>query len=277
MNDHKKIIEVEKINFAYPGNKERVIHDVSFNIKEGEYICIVGHNGSGKSTLAKLLAALIFPQSGTIKIKEQLLTRTTRRKVRKPIGIIFQNPDNQFIGSTVRDDIAFGLENYNVPSEAMEEIIKNAAELCQITHLLDSSPQGLSGGQKQGVAIAGVLALNAEIIIFDEATSMLDPRGKVQVKKQMMELKTIHKKTVISITHDMSQILDADRVIALYKGKVLIDGTAKEILNQMEKLKVTKLDYPFSIKLALLLKKQGLAVPLYWKEKDLINHLKSMV
>ena len=171
------LIEVRDLVYSYD-NEHNAVEGVSFDIKEGDYVTIIGHNGSGKSTLAKLMAGLLEAKSGTIVIDDLLLNEENLYKIREKLGIVFQNPDNQFIGSTVRDDIAFGLENHQVPTEKMDDIIMEYATKVGLARYLEKEPTALSGGQKQRVAIAGVLAMHPSIIIFDEATSMLDPKGK---------------------------------------------------------------------------------------------------
>ena len=174
------LIEVKHLSFSY--NKEdNVINDVSFNIEAGKYVSIIGHNGSGKSTMSRLLIGLLEPKEGEIYLFGEKLTKKNVRQIRNKVGIVFQNPDNQFIGSTVRDDIAFGLENHQVPHEKMDDIINEFSEKVNMSKFLDKEPEKLSGGQKQRVAIAGILAMKPEIVVFDEATSMLDPRGKNEI------------------------------------------------------------------------------------------------
>ena len=181
------LIEVKNLDFSYNETK-KVIKNISFDIKKGDYVTIIGHNGSGKSTLARLLIGLLEAKSGSIKIDGLELNEENVYKIREKIGIVFQNPDNQFIGSTVRDDIAFGLENHMIPQGDMDDIINKYAKEVGLEEFLDKEPTALSGGQKQRVAIAGVLAMNPDIIIFDEATSMLDPRGKKDIKDIMRKL-----------------------------------------------------------------------------------------
>ena len=196
------LIEVKNLDFSYNETK-KVIKNISFDIKKGDYVTIIGHNGSGKSTLARLLIGLLEAKGGSINIDGLELNEENVYKIREKIGIVFQNPDNQFIGSTVRDDIAFGLENHMVPQGDMDDIINKYAKEVGLEEFLDKEPTALSGGQKQRVAIAGVLAMNPDIIIFDEATSMLDPRGKKDIKDIMRKLHGDGSFTIISITHDI--------------------------------------------------------------------------
>ena len=221
-------------------------------------ISITGKLGSGKSTIAKLIAGLLEKESGTIMIDGIELTIENLAKIRNKIGIVFQNPDNQFIGSTVRDDIAFGLENHCVPQEEMDDIINANAARVHMTKYLDQEPTRLSGGQKQRVAIAGVLAMKPDLLIFDEATSMLDPQGKDEIKKVIMDLHKEKGLTILSITHDIDEVAASDFVIALDKGKVAMSGTPHEVFADEKKLKQIQLDVPFSMKLAKELKKRGI-------------------
>ena len=257
MNDKtgKKVIELSHINFSY-NNDFLNLKDVSFSIMENEYVCIIGHNGSGKSTISKVLTGLLKPISGTIKLFEQEITKINIKYLRDNIGIVFQNPDNQFIGLTAEDDIAFGLENRKVNPSLMWPIIKQVADVVNITDLLDKEAVKLSGGQKQRVAIASVLALNSKIIIFDESTSMLDPKGKRELKELMLILKNKYHKTIISITHDMEEVVNADKVIIMNKGEVLRIGKPNEIFENKEFLENIKLDIPIVLNLSLLLSKK---------------------
>lgn len=257
MNDKaaKKVIELSHINFSY-NNDFLNLKDVSFSIMENEYVCIIGHNGSGKSTISKVLTGLLKPISGTIKLFEQEITKINIKYLRDNIGIVFQNPDNQFIGLTAEDDIAFGLENRKVNPSLMWPIIKQVADVVNITDLLDKEAVKLSGGQKQRVAIASVLALNSKIIIFDESTSMLDPKGKRELKELMLILKNKYHKTIISITHDMEEVVNADKVIIMNKGEVLRVGKPNEIFENKEFLENIKLDIPIVLNLSLLLSKK---------------------
>ncbi len=247
------IITVKNLDFSYD-NETMAVHGVSFSIKKGSYTTIVGHNGSGKSTIAKLLLGLLEKKSGEILIDDLPLTQENLQKIRSKIGIVFQNPDNQFIGSTVRDDIAFGLENHQVPQQDMDPIIDEFAKKVKMTEFLNSEPIKLSGGQKQRVAIAGVLAMKPDILIFDEATSMLDPQGKDEIKKVIHDLHEDSTITIISITHDIEEVAKSDDVIVMDKGKVVFTGKPEEILLKEKELVSMKLDIPFSLKLQKALK-----------------------
>ena len=239
------LIEVKNVSFAYSENARKAIDDVSFSVKQGDYVTVIGHNGSGKSTLAKLIAGLLPVKEGEILVDGKEVNEANIAEIRTRLGIVFQNPDNQFIGSTVKDDIAFGLENKQVPSGDMEPIIREYAEKVGLTSFLDYEPQNLSGGQKQRVAIAGILAMKPEIIIFDEATSMLDPKGKKEIKQLMYELAGGDDITIISITHDIEEVLQSDDCIVLNKGKLFMHDTPQNIFKNADKLRQIELDVPF--------------------------------
>lgn len=252
----KLVLDVNNINFSYDVNANKTLTDINFKIYANEYISVIGHNGSGKSTLSKLLCGILKPLSGEIKINDILISEKTLFKIRKNIGIVFQNPDNQFIGTTVYDDIEFGLQNYQCPIDQMSSIIHECAKKVNIEHLLDSEPSNLSGGQKQKVAIATIFALKPEIVIFDESTSMLDPLGKIEINKLMREMKTKYKKTVISITHNMDDALNSDRILVLDKGKVIFFDTPENIfINHRQKLIDIGLNIPNSLIISSKLKK----------------------
>lgn len=253
------IIDVDKLTFSYD-EKTDAVHEVSFSIEKGQYCTIVGHNGSGKSTVAKLLTGLLEKKSGSIVIDGLELNIENLRKIRNKIGIVFQNPDNQFIGSTVRDDIAFGLENHCVEQVEMDPIIEEFSDRVGMHDYLNSEPTRLSGGQKQRVAIAGVLAMHPEIIIFDEATSMLDPQGKDEIKKVIMDLHKERNLTILSITHDIDEVTTSDYVLVMDEGQIILKGTPEEVFKKEDKLKETQFDLPYSMKLAKELDKLGVHI-----------------
>lgn len=253
----EKIIEVKNLSFEYePGLK--TINNISFEINKGDYVAILGHNGSGKSTIAKLLIGLLEKSGGSIKVNEYELTLDNLYKVRDNIGIVFQNPDNQFIGATVRDDIAFGLENTCVLQVEMDEIINTYAAKVGMSNFLDHEPTKLSGGQKQRVAIAGILAMSPTIIILDEATSMLDPMGRREINNLVKELNKAKDITIISITHDIEEAKNADQVIILNDGKIVANGKPEDVLSDKNSLIKYELDIPFALKVAQRLEKTNI-------------------
>lgn len=255
----ENIIKVENLCFEYePGLK--TIHNISFQIKKGEYVAILGHNGSGKSTIAKLLIGLLEKKSGNIIIDHKELNLENLYKIREKIGIVFQNPDNQFIGATVRDDIAFGLENICIPREKMDELIERYAKRVRMDQFLDHEPTKLSGGQKQRVAIAGILAMSPSIIILDESTSMLDPRGRKEINELIRKLKEDKEMTIISITHDIEEAKNADRILLLNKGEIVGDDQPETLLMNEKLLLDLHLDTPFALKVSRKLKAQGIQI-----------------
>lgn len=263
------MIELKNVTFGYNSSLPPVLKDVSFKIESGQYVAILGHNGSGKSTLSKIMSALIKPNSGSVSVDGIEYSRENKKKIREKVGIIFQNPDSQFIGSTVEDDIAFGLENNQIPTIEMRSLVEKYAEKVGMIKFLDREPEFLSGGQKQRVAIASVLALNPEIIIFDEVTSMLDPKGKSMVLQIIKELQATRKKTLISITHDMDEAILADYCLVFSQGQLIAQGSPKEILSNNHIIELAKIDSPFIFKLS---QKLNGVEPTY-NEKELINQL----
>lgn len=251
-------VSVRDLTFSYDGETD-VLKGISFDIPQGSYTAVIGHNGSGKSTLAKLLIGLLAAKSGTIRILGQELNEETVYDIRNRTGIVFQNPDNQFIGSTVADDIAFGLENRCIPQNEMQGLIETAAAQVGMTKFLESEPTKLSGGQKQRVAIAGILAVAPDIIIFDESTSMLDPRGKKAINEEIRRLHEERDITILSITHDMEEVAQSDNVLVLRDGTIAMTGTPREVFSRERELKEMDLDVPFAWKITEELMKLGLA------------------
>lgn len=252
------IIEIKNLSFSYRDN-EPVLQNISFTIKKGDYVVVLGANGSGKSTLAKLISGLLTPDKGKIYINNLLMREDSLPALRKMIGIVFQNPDNQFVGATVEDDIAFGLENNQVPHDEMLGVIEKYAKFTKMEAFLTKEPCNLSGGQKQRVAIAAVLAMSPKILILDEATSMLDPRGKAEIKEIIKILrKEMDDLTIISITHDILEAETADEVIILNKGKIYSKGKPNEVFIDEQTLKDVSLDLPFHYKIKNELSKKGL-------------------
>lgn len=250
-----------------------MLDDVSFDVQPNDYVCIVGHNGSGKSTISKVIAGIVKPKEGNIYIDNQKLTYKNLLPLRKKIGFIFQNPDNQFIGITTEDDIAFGLENYKVRSEKMQFLIKNVAGVVDITNLLKKEASDLSGGQKQKVAISSVLVLTPEIIIFDESTSMLDPYAKLQIKALMKQLQTSYNRTIISITHDMEELKNATKILCMNQGKVARYAPIAEYIDDYEFLVKNSLELPISLKLCKALNNGGMKIKPSLKIDDVVREI----
>ncbi len=257
------MINVKNLTFSYD-SKTKALNNVSFSVKDGSFLSIIGHNGSGKSTLAKLLVGLLSDsnnakKSGEIYYDDLLLDDKNINEIRKKVGIVFQNPDNQFVGVNVKYDMAFGLENHNIPREEMIELIDEYSKKVLMYEYLDKEPQALSGGQKQRVAIAGILALDVDVIILDEATSMLDPEGTRDIVKLIYELNKKHNKTVISITHDLDFARLSDDVIVLKNGEIIKEGTPEEVFNDIDTLSKSNLDMPISLKTYYMAKKSNLS------------------
>lgn len=272
------IIEVKNLKYKYNQEDERyTLNDVSFHVKQGEWLSIIGHNGSGKSTTVRLIDGLLEAESGDIYIDGDALTIDNVWDKRRLIGMVFQNPDNQFVGATVEDDVAFGLENQGIPLEEMRSRVDEALELVGMTDFKTREPARLSGGQKQRVAIAGVVALRPKIIILDEATSMLDPEGRLDLIKIVREIKERHGMTVISITHDLDEVALSDRVIVMKNGQVESISTPNELFMR-EDLVDLDLDRPFTTELVSSLRQTGLDLPLrYFTEEELEETLWELI
>ena len=269
------VISIKNIHFNYQDQDTReALSDVSLDVYEGEWLAIIGHNGSGKSTLAKMMNGLLEASSGEIYIDGQLLTEKTVYEARRKVGMVFQNPDNQFVGTTVEDDIAFGLENIGMPRDEMIQKINASLEMVRMTKFKEKEPARLSGGQKQRVAIAGMIALAPKVVILDEATSMLDPQGRFEVISTIQQLHKDKGITVISITHDLDEAAQADRVLLMEGGKVNRIGTPSEIFEMGTALVDKGLDVPFSEKLKAILQDKGMNVPNeYLDEEGLVEWL----
>lgn len=250
-------ISVKNLTYEYEENI-KAIDNISFEIPVGSFVSIIGKNGSGKSTLAKLLDGLLIAKSGEIKIFDLVLNNKNIKAIRNKIGIVFQNPDNQFISTTVEDDIAFGLENRNIDSNKMQEIVIDFAKKVNMDKYLNKEPSNLSGGQKQRVAIAGVLALNCDIVILDEATSMLDPKGKEEIRQLIVKMKQENPSlTILSITHDIEEAYLSDYIIILENGKIIKQGKHKDIFSNLDELKKLGFETPFFITVKQELLKHG--------------------
>lgn len=269
------IIELADITFKYdPEDSRPALNGVSLTIERGEWVAIIGHNGSGKSTLAKTINGLLLPQAGTVKVGGLALNEENIWEIRKMVGMVFQNPDNQFVGSTVEDDVAFGMENQGIPREEMLVRVQQALEQVKMTDFKTREPARLSGGQKQRVAIAGVVALSPDIIILDEATSMLDPEGREEVIATIQKIKEQNDLTVLSITHDIDEAANASRVLVMKEGQLIDEGTPEKIFSAGPKLIELGLDLPFPEKLKAALKARGGDVPReYLTEERMVDWL----
>lgn len=264
------IIKTSRLIFDYIRRDEeenieevnRAIDDVSLEIRDGEFVAVLGHNGSGKSTFAKQLDAILLPTDGTVWIQGMDTSREENLwEVRKKTGMVFQNPDNQIIGNVVEEDVGFGPENMGVPTEEIWKRVDESLEAVGMTAYRMKSPNKLSGGQKQRVAIAGVMAMRPQCIVLDEPTAMLDPNGRKEVVKTIHELNRRENITVVLITHYMEEVIDADRVIVMDDGKVVMDGTPREVFSRVEELKSYRLDVPQVTELAYELQKAGVDLP----------------
>ena len=266
----ENIIEVKNLKYKYDQEDEKyTLNDVSFHVKQGEWLSIIGHNGSGKSTTVRLIDGLLEAESGDIYISGDKLTADNVWEKRRLIGMVFQNPDNQFVGATVEDDVAFGLENQGVPLEEMRVRVQEALELVGMASFKKREPARLSGGQKQRVAIAGIVALRPNIVILDEATSMLDPEGRLELIRIVKEIKDEHNMTVISITHDLDEVALSDRVIVMKNGQIESTSTPAELLMRDDLIELD-LEQPFTANLAESLRQAGIAIPLrYFTEEEL--------
>jgi len=265
-------IEVKDLNFSYDQHLD-VVKDVSFTVQRGSYTTLIGHNGSGKSTIAKLIIGLLEKEQGSILIDGEELKNDTVETIRRKIGIVFQNPDNQFIGATVRDDIAFGLENHQVDPLEMDAIIEKYAREVGMSEYLNHEPTRLSGGQKQRVAIAGILSMEPEILILDEATSMLDPEGKEEINSLVKQLHKENNMTILSITHDVEEVLKSDHVIVMFEGRIVKDGLPSKVMLNEQELVRLKLDAPYSVKLSNELSKLGIKVNKSWDMEGMVDEL----
>ena len=264
------IIEVKDLKYKYnEADTTYTLNGVSFHVKQGEWLSIIGHNGSGKSTTVRLIDGLLEAESGDIIIAGDKLTVDNVWEKRRQIGMVFQNPDNQFVGATVEDDVAFGLENQGIPLEEMQERVHQALELVGMSDFKKREPARLSGGQKQRVAIAGVVALRPNIIILDEATSMLDPEGRLDLIRTVKDIKDHYNMTVISITHDLDEVALSDRVIVMREGQVESISTPEELFLRTD-LSDLDLDQPFTANLAEQLRQVGFDLPdRYFTEEEL--------
>ena len=270
----KSIIDVKNLSFRYKESQEYYdVKGITFHVKRGEWLSIVGHNGSGKSTTVRLIDGLLEAESGEIVIDDQRLTEENVWNIRRQIGMVFQNPDNQFVGATVEDDVAFGLENQGLSRQEMKKRVEEALDLVGMLDFKKREPARLSGGQKQRVAIAGVVALRPAILILDEATSMLDPEGRRELIETVKGIRKDYDMTVISITHDLEEVAMSDRVLVMKKGEIESTSSPRELFSRND-LDQIGLDDPFANQLKHSLSQYGYDLPEnYLTESELEDKL----
>lgn len=255
----ENFIEVKNVCFSY--NEKHVLKDISFNIRNGEFVALLGHNGCGKSTMAKLFNVLLNPDSGTITIDGiQAKNEDDIYKIRSKVGLVLQNPDNQLVATIVEEDVAFGPENLGIPSKEIRERVDSALKAVDMYKYRKHAPHKLSGGQKQRVAIAGIIAMQPKCIVLDEPTAMLDPKGRQEVMDTIKFLNKEKGITIILITHYMDEAVQADRIIVMDKGNILTQGTPQQVFSEVELMKKHSLDVPQSIELIYLLRKNGIKI-----------------
>ena len=260
----KNIVSFKNVSFTYSESKTPAVKNISFDVEEGSWFTILGHNGSGKSTITRLINGLLVADensNSSIVIDGDQLNDKNLWEIRSKVGIVFQNPDNQFVGATLGDDVAFGLENRGVPRTEMLKIVDQAIKNVGMEEFITSEPANLSGGQKQRVAIAGILAVKPKILILDEATSMLDPQGRETIIKLVKKMKQKNNLTIISITHDINEVMLADEVLVLNDGIKMLQGRPNDIFENYELIKKIGLDIPFIFKVKLELKKHHISIP----------------
>ena len=255
------IIEIKGVSFKYDDETSDVLHKVSLNVKKGEFLCVLGHNGCGKSTLAKLINGLIIPNEGTVLVNGMdTKNEDNLIKIRSKAGMVFQNPDNQMVATIVEEDVAFGPENLGIPQEELRSRVDNALKEVNMYDFKDSAPHRLSGGQKQRIAIAGVVAMEPEIIIMDESTSMLDPKGRREVLETVHRLNKEKGITIVFITHFMEETINVDRIIVMGDGVIKMEGAPAEIFKREDEIKALTLEVPPVTKIAQQLNDNGISV-----------------
>lgn len=259
------MIKIEDVTYEYKSliddSVQTAVKNLSLEVKKGEFLVILGHNGSGKSTLSKMMNGLLMPTSGQIFVKGMDTNDEDKIwEIRESAGIVFQNPDNQIVATIVEEDVAFGPENQGVPEAEIRKRVEDSLAIVEMSDYKKHAPHLLSGGQKQRVAIAGILAMNPDCIIFDEPTAMLDPNGRLEVMDTIKRLNKIEGKTIILITHYMDEAVEADRVLVMSQGEILMEGNPKEVFSQVEKIKELGLDVPQVTELAFELRKEGIDI-----------------
>lgn len=260
MKKDTNIIEIKNLSFQYEGSSKKVLKNLNIDIKEGEFICVLGHNGSGKSTLAKLINAQYIPTEGEILVGNMNTKNDDSLwDIREMCGMVFQNPDNQLVATIVEEDVAFGPENLEVPREELRKRVDECLELVGMSEYKRHSPALLSGGQKQRIAIAGILAMNPKCLLMDEPTAMLDPQGRKDILDTVLKLREMGK-TIIHITHYMEECVNADRIIVINEGDVVLEGTPREVFSNVEQMKEIGLDVPEPTEISYLLNKSNINV-----------------
>ena len=260
MKKDTNIIEIKNLSFQYEGSSKKVLKNLNIDIKEGEFICVLGHNGSGKSTLAKLINAQYIPTEGDILVGNMnTKDDDSLWDIREMCGMVFQNPDNQLVATIVEEDVAFGPENLGVPREELRKRVDECLELVGMSEYKRHSPALLSGGQKQRIAIAGILAMNPKCLLMDEPTAMLDPQGRKDILNTVLKLREMGK-TIIHITHYMEECVNADRIIVINEGDVVLEGTPREVFSNVEQMKEIGLDVPEPTEISYLLNKSNINV-----------------
>ncbi|MBO5462235.1 MAG: energy-coupling factor transporter ATPase [Clostridia bacterium] len=256
-----KIIELKNVSFRYSDEETEVIKNLNLDFYEGQFTCVLGHNGSGKSTMAKLINALLVPTQGeVISYGFKTSDEANEIKIRRNIGMVFQNPDNQIVATIVEDDVAFGPENLGIPREEIRQRVDEALKLVDMYEYRKHEPHRLSGGQKQRVAIAGVIAMKTGCIVLDEPTAMLDPKGRREVMDALLKLKNDLGISIILVTHFMDEAVKADRVVVMNDGEVCLDGTPADVFTNTELLKSIGLSVPKPLELAIELRKSGVNI-----------------
>ncbi|MDU7559681.1 MAG: energy-coupling factor transporter ATPase [Finegoldia magna] len=260
MKKDTNIIEIKNLSFQYEGSSKKVLKNLNIDIKEGEFICVLGHNGSGKSTLAKLINAQYIPTEGDILVGNMnTKDDDSLWDIREMCGMVFQNPDNQLVATIVEEDVAFGPEHLGVPREELRRRVDECLELVGMSEYKRHSPALLSGGQKQRIAIAGILAMNPKCLLMDEPTAMLDPQGRKDILDTVLKLREMGK-TIIHITHYMEECVNADRIIVINEGDVVLEGTPREVFSNVEQMKEIGLDVPEPTEISYLLNKSNINV-----------------
>ncbi|MCF6463019.1 energy-coupling factor transporter ATPase [Clostridium sp. Cult1] len=263
----EEMIKIDNVTYEYSSIGEdsqlMAVKDVSISVKKGEYLVILGHNGSGKSTLAKLMNGLLLPTKGNVYVNNMNTKDESKIwNIRETAGMVFQNPDNQIVATIVEEDVAFGPENQGVSPLEIRKRVDEALRIVEMTEYKKHAPHLLSGGQKQRVAIAGILAMEPECIILDEPTAMLDPTGRTEIMSTIKKLNKEEKKTIVHITHFMDEAVEADRILVMERGEIVMEGTPRHIFRQVEKVKNLGLDVPQVTELAYELRKEGINIPI---------------